>query len=365
MTRLPRWASIAATASSLMALLGLGACTTTSVLLSVAGVASDTSMTWEIVKHVHGKLTEGDPRPCAMLDSIERALSPRCGEFVSGSLRAQDIATGRFSACALATAARDVRLWPVLPELLAKGARPQDCTPSPIVALAQANDCPSLAATSPEVRRALATLAQDDPRGVHHDVVRWLSCPATRAAGLDATLTHWLEAGALDPGTLSFSPLAALHPSHIGSTFAAALEVRGHTAAAALDSYVGERASGFETALRGSDWVALEWWLARLPRLANRVPGYQLDWVPLARVLTPGFLADAASRADMVGFLLAHGANPRARLPSDASQSVMALARSLNSPLVGVLEAAPTPPEPDMSPSRMATNTRALKLVGP
>ena len=126
MTRLPRWAAIIATALGLMGMLGLGACTTTSVLLGVAGVASDTSMTWEIVKHVHGKLTEGDPRPCVTLDSVERALSPGCGGFVSGSLRNQDIASGRFNACALTTVARDVRLWPVLPELLAKGARPQD-----------------------------------------------------------------------------------------------------------------------------------------------------------------------------------------------------------------------------------------------
>ena len=363
MTPLPRWAAITATALSLLGMLGLGACTTTSVLLGVAGVASDTSMTWEIVKHVHGKLTEGDPRPCVTLDSVERALSPGCGGFVSGSLRNQDIASGRFNACALTAVARDVRLWPVLPELLAKGARPQDCTPSPVIALAQANDCPSLAATPPDVLRALEALVQADPRAVHHDVVRWLSCPASRAAGLDATLTDWLEAGALDPGTLAFSPLGALHPSHIGSPFATALEVRGHTAAAALDGYAGERASGFEAALRSSDWAALEWWLARLPQLANRAPGHQLDWVPLARVLTPGFLTHAASRSDMVGFLLARGADPRARLPANPSQSVIALARVLNSPLVGVLEAAPL--APDLPPNRLATNMRALRLIGP
>jgi hypothetical protein len=350
---------------SLAGLLGLGACTTTaSLLLGVAGVATDTSMTWEIVKHLHAKLTEGDPPPCSTLDSVERALSPGCGVFVSGSLRPEDIASSRFSACALTVAARDVALWPVLPELMAMGADPRRCTQSPIVALAQANDCPSLAATSPDVLRALAALTDTDPRAVHHDVVRWLSCPASRTAGLDASLSRWLEAGALQPGMLSFSPLAALHPSHIGSPLSTALEVRGHTAAAAFGSYAGERAPGFEVALRGNDWAALEWWLVRVPQFANRVPGQQLDWIPLARVLTPGFLANPASRADTVVFLLAHGANPHMRLPSDPSQSVISMARSRNSPLLALLEAARPPAEPEIQPNLLATNSRALKLIG-
>jgi len=55
------------------------------------GIGTDTSMTWDIVKHVHGKLTEDDPTPCALLNSVQRALNPRC-EFVAGSIRTADLA---------------------------------------------------------------------------------------------------------------------------------------------------------------------------------------------------------------------------------------------------------------------------------
>lgn len=361
---LPRWLCVAATAVGLLATAG---CTTTSLLLGAAGVATDTSITWEIVKHVHGTMTEGDDKPCVLLDSVERALTPRCGEFVRGSLRQRDIAISPFGACALATAASDTRLWPALPELLARGARPETCAQPAIVALAQANDCPDLARSTPQVRAALDDLARHDRRAVHHDAVRWLSCPASRAAGFDAVLTDWLASGALNPDGLAFSPLAALHPSAFGTALPAAFEAHGQTAAVAFGGYVGQRPPAFEAALRGSDWVALEWWLARVPQLANRVPGPQLDWLPLARVIAPGFLAHPESRADMVGFLLARGADPRTRLPSDTSQSVIALARALRSPLVPVLlaalEAAPAMAEAPVN--TVATNDRAIRLIGP
>ena len=364
MTFLPRWLCVAATA---FGLLTTGGCTTTSLLLSVAGVATDTSVTWDIIKHVHATMTEGDDRPCALLDSVERALSPRCGEFISGSLRPRDIATSPFGACALATAAADTRLWPALPELLARGARSESCAQPAIIALAQANECPDLARSTPQVRAALADLARRDPRAVHHDTVRWLSCPASRVAGFDGVLTDWLASGALNPDGLAFSPLAALHPSAFGTPLPAAFEAHGQTAAAALGGYVGQRPPGFETALRQSDWVALEWWLARVPQLANRVPGNQLDWLPLVRVIAPGFLAHPESRADMVGFLLARGADPRTRLPSDTSQSVIAAARSLRSPLVPVLVAAleATPAVAETPVKTVATNDHAIRLIGP
>jgi len=208
----------------------------------------------------------------------------------------------------------------------------------------------------------LMSLTQIDPRTLHHDVVRWLSCPASRDAGLDATLVTWLDTGALDPGRLSFNPLAALHPSDIGSPFSAALEARGHTATTAFDGYFGARASGFEEALRSSDWNALEWWLARRPQLANRVPGPQLDWVPLARVLSPGFLSASAGQAEMVDFLLAHGANPRMRLPSNPSQSIVDLARTLRSPLLATLEAAPSGGSA-AGANLVVANSRALRLI--
>ncbi len=341
----------------------LGACTTTaSLALGAVGVASDHSMGWEIVKHLHAKLTEGDPAPCMSLEPVERALSPRCGEFAPGSVKQADLAASPFGACALATAASDARLWPALPGLIAVGARSETCSQPALVALAQGNDCPDLGFTSPEVRAAFETLARRDPRSVQHDVVRWLSCPASQAAGLGSVLDDWLAGGALNPGGLSFSPLAALDPSALDTPLSAALEARGHTAQAALDGYVGQRNSGFEEALRTSNWVALDWWLARVPRLANRVPGPQLDWLPLARVLTPGFLASPDNRDGMVGFLIAHGADPRARLPSDPAQTVIGLARSLNSPQLARLEAAP----PGLEPLHVvASNSRALRLIGP
>src|SRR3982751_6067434 len=64
----------------------LGGCTAPGLILTAAGVATDTSMTWEIVKHVHGKLVEDDPTPCVLLNSVQRALNGRC-EFVAGSIR--------------------------------------------------------------------------------------------------------------------------------------------------------------------------------------------------------------------------------------------------------------------------------------
>lgn len=367
--RLHLWATAGATGLTLLA---LGGCTTTSLVLGVAGIATDTSVTWEVVKHVHAQLTEGDARPCAQLDSVDRAMNPRCGDFVPGSLRTQDLRSKALGECALTVAARDSRLWPVLPELLAKGARPEACALAPLVALAQANECPDMATASADVKRAIAQLTLADGRAVHHDVVRWLSCPQSRAAGLDTALDAWLANGALTPGTLGFSPLGALHPSHIGSAFARALEAAGHRASDALGGYVGERSAGFEEALRTSDWAALDWWLARQPQLANRVPprrGDQLAWVPLARVLVKNFLAFPDSRADMVGFLLARGADPSQRLPADPDQTVVGLAIKLKSPLAGVLAAAPLPSaSPATSPATSSAAVAAAPqrpLAGP
>ena len=341
MNHLPHW--VARSAASL-ALLALGGCTTTTVLLGAAGVASDTNVTWSVVKHVHATLTDGDAPPCATLGSVERALNPRCGAFERGSLRAKDLSQHALGECALTMAARDTRLWPVLPELIALGAQPEACAQPPLVALAQANDCPDMGTVSVEVRGALAWLAQADARAIHHDVVRWLSCPSSRALGLDASLDAWLAAGALARGSLSFSPLAALHPSHLQSAFAQGLEASGHSAAQSLGAYAGQREHGFEAALRGSDWAALDWWLARQPQLANKVPpqqGNQLPWLPLARVLVPNFLARPDSRADMVAYLMARGADPKQRLPSNADQTVVGMALAMKSPLANALAAGP------------------------
>jgi len=313
-----------------------GGCTTTIVLM-----------------HVHQKLTEGDPEPCVLLNSVDRALQVRCGAFVPGSLLAKDVVATSAAACPLTLAARDARLWPVLPELLERGAQPEHCEHSPIVALAQAQPCPDFAAASAASVQAIRWLAVADARGIHHDVVRSLSCPSARAAGLDGVLDEWQAQGLLPTGELPFSPLGALHPSHLGSALAQRLEAQGHQARAALDSFDGRQAPGFDEALRTGDTAALDWWLARLPELANRVPASgpnQLPWIPLARVLTPSFMPDATQQRGTVDYLLEHGADPWQRLPHEQSQTVLGFARQLKSPLLPLLEApvasraAPEPP---------------------
>lgn len=321
-------------------------CTTTSLLLSAAGVATDSSVPWAIVKHVHAKLTEGDPTPCVFLNSVQRALSERCGEFVPGSLKAEDIQHSGMATCPLTVAARDPQFWPVLHELLAKGAQPETCTRSPLVALAQARPCPAFETASPEALHSLAWLAEADARAIDHDVLRLLSCPHARLAGLDQVLDKWQAQGDLPTGTLGFSPLAALHPEYLDTPLARALEAQGHTAQAALGAYAGALPSGFELALRGSHWRALDWWLARAPQLANRVPpaqGNQLPWLPLARVLTPNFLEQPDTQADMVEYLMAHGASPWQRLPADPGRSVVQLAMEISSPMLPLLDPPPAP----------------------
>jgi hypothetical protein len=319
----------------------LSGCTTTGLLLGAAGVATDTSVTWAIVKHLHAKMTEGDPIPCQELDSVQRAVNPRCGPFVPGSLRSADIRHSPLQECVLAVVVREPRLWPALSELLDKGAQPEACARSPLVELAQRPGCPDFSAASPAVLQSLQWLAEADARAIHHDVVRMLTCPSARTAGLDRVLATWLAQGEFDRGKLSFGPLGALQPDYLDTPFARALEAQGHTAREALGGYAGVQPRGFEVALRTSNWAALDWWISRAPELANRVPptqGNQLPWVPLARVLVPSFLADPASRPAMVAFLMSRGANPWQKLPFDSGRSVVEYARALGSPLVPLLD---------------------------
>lgn len=318
----------------------LGACSPLSLAVTAVGVATDTSVTWEVVKHVSDKLTEGDPTPCVKLGSVERALDPRC-DYVPGGIRRTDLARNGLQECPLAVATRDPRLWRALPELLEKGARVDACNGSPLAVLATVEACPDFSAASPPVRAALRNLAENDPRAVRHDVFRMLGCPNARHAGLDAVLRVWLARGDLEPHKLSFSPLGAAHPDLLVSSFGAALEASGHKAQTALDAYDGRLAPGFEEALRASHWAALEWWLARLPRLANAAPpsrGGQLAWVPLQRVLVGGFLLHPETQRDMVVFLMARGADPRQRLPFDRDRTVVSWARQAKSPLLAVLD---------------------------
>ena len=331
----------------------LGGCSPVSLLVSATGVATDTSMTWDIVKHVHGKLTEDDSTPCARLNSVQRALNARC-DYVPGSIQRAEFARSGLQECALAAATREPRLWRALPELLDKGATLATCPGSPLVALADADPCPDFASASPEVVGAIRTLAESDPRAIRHDVFRMLGCPKARAAGLDRVLVTWLDRGDLEPGKLSFSPLDAADPDLLVSRFGRELEVAGHRPESALDGYEGSLPSGYELALRNSHWAALEWWLYRLPQLAKVAPpqgGGQLAWVPLHRVLLPGFLRFPQTQRDMVGFLMARGADPKQKLPFDPGKTVVAFAAQMKSPMLAVLD---PPGRPATSPDPRA-----------
>jgi hypothetical protein len=339
----------------------LGGCTAPGLILTAAGIATDTSMTWEMVKHVHAQLTEDDPTPCAMLNSVQRALNGRC-EFRPGSIRAADIAKSGLQACPLSAATRDARLWRALPELIEKGAGYERCARSPLQDLAEIDACPNFQAATAEIRTAIVYLADNDPRSVRHDVFRMLSCRNARAAGLDQVLVGWLDRGKLQPGTLSFSPLEALDPDVLVTRFGRELEVAGHLPSAALDHYDGSLPSGFEEALRTSHWAALEWWFYELPQLANRAPpsrGAQMAWVPLQRVLLPGYLVNPDTQADTVRFLMAHGADPRIKLPFDQGKNVITFAAAIRSPMVAVLDAPAASAVPATSTTLAQTATGA------
>jgi hypothetical protein len=354
---------LAAFSFAIVASLAGSGCTTAGALMTVAGISTDTSMTWTVVKHLHGQLTEGDERPCVALNTVQRALTTRCGAFVAGSLLSADIARTGLAECPLALATRDPALWPVIPELLEKGARPGACAQAPLVQLAQRDACPPFGAAAPRSLEALSRLAMTDPGSVHHDVVRMLSCPAARAAGLDGVLAGWRERGSLKPGSIGFSPLGALHPDHLASGLARDFEADGHSARAALGGYDGKLRPGFEEALRTSHWAALDWWLQRAPELANRVPptqGNQLSWLPLARVLVPSFLAFPERQKDTIEYLLARGADPQQHLPSNDRQSVLTFARLLKSPMLPLLE----PERAGSGAARFAANATLPRPAG-
>lgn len=354
---------LALLSAAISGLLLSGGCTTTSALLGATGIATDSSPTWDIIKHIHAKLTEGDPASCAALNSAQRALTARCLPFQPGSLKVADIRSSGFQECTLTIAARDPQFWPVLPELLDKGAEPEACYQSPMVALAQAPNAPDFSKATPQQLRSLRFLAEVDARAVQHDVVRLLSSPNARAVGLDGVIDQWLVQGDLPAGRLPFSPLSALHPSALQTPLAAKLEAAGHTARAALGPYLGKRPAGFEEALRTSDYAALEWWFQREPKLVDKVPstqGAQLPWIPLARVVVPSFMNDAQAQSQMVSFLLRHGANPNQALPYQPGQTVVSFARTLKSPTVALLDPPPAPKgTPVPVPATVVANSAA------
>jgi hypothetical protein len=58
-------------------------------------------------------------------------------------------------------------------------------------------------------------------------------------------------------------------------------------------------------------------------------------------VLLPGYLANPDAQAETVRFLMAHGANPRRKLPFDPAKTVVTFAASIKSPMVALLDAPP------------------------
>jgi len=331
----------------LVGALALAGCTTTAAVIGALGIATDTSASWSIAKYFHDKWVEGGPVPCYYLNSVERALAPHCLPYQPGLMKAEDLAASyKLPLCPLAMAARDVRLWPALPELIDKGQMPEACARAPLVELAQADPCPDFGAATPAVRESLLWLAQADARAIHHDVVRMLSCPRARAAGFDSVIERWVAQGQMPPGQLGFSPLSALDPEMLGTPLSAQLEASGHRIGAALDPYDGKLQPGFEAAFRSGNYRALDWWLTRAPQLVNRVPpqqGDQVPWIPLAKTLGTDWLEPAVQRQTMAEYLLAHGANPSTRLPAQPEMTVLRLARQLHSPLLPLLERAPAP----------------------
>lgn len=331
-------------------LISAGGCSTTSLMLGAMGVATDTSIPWAVTKHLYAKITEGDPVLCMNLNSVQRALTARCGPFDPGSLQIEEVANPELQECPLTVAARDPQFWPVLPELIQKGALLATCYRPPLVALAQGGTCPDFNAANPEERQALAWLATSDPRSIQHDVIRLLSCPQARQAQFDRVIDRWRDEGKLAHDRIGFGVLGALHPDHLDSQFSRQLEASGHTAQASMGGYERKLPSGFEEALRTSHWQALDWWFDRMPELVNKVPassGGQLAWVPLARVLVPTFLANADEdgRREMVRFLMSRGATPWQRLPFNPGMTVLAYATSMQSPLIDLLATpANTPP---------------------
>src|ERR1700759_4603257 len=98
--------------AALLIALASGGCTAGGALITVGGASTDTSVTWSVVKYVHEQLTEGDDRPCALLNSAQRAVAARCAPFRPGSIAAADIGHTGLAECELTLATRDPALWP-------------------------------------------------------------------------------------------------------------------------------------------------------------------------------------------------------------------------------------------------------------
>ena len=285
------------------------------------------------------------PPACTSLTSVERALTSRCGVYKPGELVTKDVNTPVRAECALTNFARDPATWHGLPELLAKGATPESCNKAPLVAMAEREACPDFSAMAAPTLQAVRWLAMADAASVQGPVLNMLSCPSARQAGLSDVISVWVAQRALDPATVRFSPLSSLHPSSLREPWVALLLGAGHKPQLASEM----DPSGFERALQAGDVAALQWWTGHVPSLVHRVPargvGY-LPWLPLARVMTPGFTRSDEARRAGVDFLIARGANPQATLPHDRGETVLSYTQRVQPQLAHILQSTKVTVQP-------------------
>jgi hypothetical protein len=279
------------------------------------------------------------PPACSSLSSVEQALTPRCGGYKNGMLVTKDVNTPFRSDCPLTKFASQRQLWDALPEAIAKGAKPEHCNQAPLAAMAAVESCPDFAAMPAPTLAAVRWLAVGDAQSVSAPVLHMLSCPSAKQAGLGDVIVTWVAQQSLAPGQVRFSPLSALHPSSLREPWVALLLASGHKAALAVE----QDPSAYEHALKFGDVATLQWWTQQAPQLVHRVPskgvGYT-PWLPLARVMMPGFSDGDSARQRSVDFLLASGAKPSATLPHDRGETVLSYTRRVQPQLAEQLQNA-------------------------
>ena len=83
-------------------------------------------------------------------------------------------------------------------------------------------------------------------------------------------------------------------------------------------------------------------------------------------MLLPGYLVNPDAQADTVRFLMAHGADPRSKLPFDQGKNVIGFAAAIRSPMVALLDApaARTVPVPTTTLAQTATGAEGGRAAG-
>jgi hypothetical protein len=310
------------------------------VLVSLGAVLFATQLTGCITTAVilANKYIETLPPACSSLSSVERALTERCGGYKVGALDAKDVNLRVLSACPLTNFAGDPALWHGLPELLAKGASPEQCAKAPLLAMAEKTPCPAFSQMHAETREAVRWLAVADAASLSGPVLHMLTCPEAVNTGLSNVVLQWVAHADLDPDRASFSVLSSIHPASLSHAWVNGMLAKGHQALRAVEM----DASGFERALAQGDVSTLDWWVQKAPALAHRAPAKgmgHVPWLPLARTMGPGFAVDDAARLRTAHYLIAHGASMNASLPHERGQSVGDYARSVQPHMWPALQA--------------------------